>query len=267
MCTSLHWFKAKLEDVDPSHQASPIEVEVLATYEQLASLIDFPLLAPAFSEEQISAGCDLARKYQVGSITVRPSEAQLAVQWMSGSGVTVASVAGFPHGNETTPVKLFAVRDLLARGVTEIETCLNAGKMISRQFHYVETEIMQLAEECHKAGARLRVTVENQWLALDTKVIGYKILKRAGADSVRAAGVFGPAPYNMEDLALMKQKFGDHVKLDAGRGAKTLDDVKALHAAGCARLVLIQPGPVLDAWKAELAERARLAAHTENSGN
>jgi deoxyribose-phosphate aldolase len=234
----------------------------LNTYEQVAALIDFPLLAPAFSEEQVSAGCDLARRYQVASVTVRPSEAQLAVQWMRDSGVTVASVAGFPHGNETTPAKLFAIRDLLARGVTEIETCLNAGKMMSRQFQYVETEIMQLAEECHKGGATLRVTVENQWLAYDTKVIGYKILKRAGADSVRAAGVFGPAPYNLEDLALMRQKLGDRVKLDAGRGAKTLDDVKALYAAGCAKLVLIQPAPVLDAWRAELAGRAQTVSET-----
>jgi deoxyribose-phosphate aldolase len=232
-------------------------IEPLSTYEQLASLIDLPLLAPAFSEEHVSTGCDLARQYKVGSITVRPSEAQLAVQWMSGSGVTVASVAGFPHGNESTPTKLFAIRDLISRGVTEIETCLNAGKMISRQFQYVEMEIMQLAEECHKGGATLRVTIENHWLASpDLKVIGYKILKRAGVDSARAAGVFGPAPYTMDDLALMREKLAGKVKLDAGRGAKTLDDVKALHAAGCARLVLIQPAPVLDAWKAELIETA-----------
>jgi len=56
------------------------------------------------------------RSYQLGSITVRPSDAQLVVQWLSGSGVTVASVAGFPHGNETTPVKLHAIRDLLSLG-------------------------------------------------------------------------------------------------------------------------------------------------------
>ena len=151
--------------MDPASNSSESQLVELATYEQVAALIDFPLLAPAFSEEHVSAGCDLARQYRLGSITVRPSEAQLAVHWMSGSGVTVASVAGFPHGNETTPSKLFAIRDLLSRGVTEVETCLNAGKMVSRQFQYVETEMMQLAEECHKGGATLRVTVENQWLA------------------------------------------------------------------------------------------------------
>ena len=165
----------------------------------------------------------------------------------------MASVAGFPHGNESTPTKLFAIRDLLARGVTEIETCLNVGKMLSRQFQYVETEIMQMAEECHKGGAKLRVTIENHWLnAADLKVIGYKILKRAGVDSVRAAGVFGPAPYVMEDLALMREKLAGKALLDAGRGAKTLEDVKMLYEAGCSKLVLIQPAPILDAWKAEL---------------
>ena len=226
-------------------------------------MVDFPLLAPAFSEAQISEGCDLARAYRLGSVTVRPSDAQLAVKWMESSGVTVASVAGFPHGNETTPAKLYAIRDLIQRGVGEIETCLNVGKMASRQFQYVEMELMQLAEECHKAQVKLRVTMENHWLAQDMKVIGYKILKRAGADSVRAAGVFGPAPYGMDDLVFMAQKFGDRVQLDAGRGAKSLDDVKALHAIGCSRLVLIQPAAVMDAWKAELAARAKAAATGE----
>src|SRR5438309_1258732 len=117
----------------------------LITYDDVARLIDFPLLAPLFSEAQISDGCDLAREYRLGSITVRPSDVQLAVKWMESSGVTVASVAGFPHGNETTSTKLFAIRDLIQRGAGEIETCLNVGKMSSRQFQYVEMELMQLA--------------------------------------------------------------------------------------------------------------------------
>ena len=237
----------------------------LDTYDDVAGLIDFPLLAPIFSEAQISDGCDLARDYHLASITVRPSDVQLAVKWMESSAVTVASVAGFPHGNETTSTKLFAIRDLIQRGVGEIETCLNIGKLSSRQFQYVEMELMQLVEECHKSQVKLRVTMENHWLAHDLKVIGYKIVKRAGVDSVRAAGVFGPAPYAMEDIIFMAQKFKDAVLLDAGRGAKSLEDVKALFAAGCGRLALIQPKPVLDVWKAELAERAKAAA-TETAG-
>lgn len=229
----------------------------LLTYEDVARMVDYPLLAPMFSETQISEGCDMAREYRLGSITVRPSDVQLVVNWMEGSGVTVASVAGFPHGYETTTSKLYAIRDLIQRGVGEIETCLNIGKMASRQFQYCEMEMMQLAEECHKANVKLRVTVENHWLAHDLKVIGYKLLKRAGADSVRAAGVFGPASYAMADIALMAQKLAGRVEVDAGKGAKSLDDVKVLFEAGCARVVLIQPKQVLDAWRAELAERAK----------
>jgi len=233
---------------------------ILVSYEDVAKMVDFPLLAPAFTESQISDGCDLARRYRLGSITVRPSDAQLAVRWLESSGVSVASVAGFPHGNETTVTKLYAIRDLIQRGVNEIETCLNIGKMASRQFQYVEMELMQLVEECHKAQVKLRVTVENHWLAHDLKVIGYKIIKRTGVDSVRAAGIFGPAAYTMPDIAFMAEKFLGRVSLDAGRGAKSLEDVKALHLAGCDRVALIQPAPVMDAWKTELAERAKAAA-------
>ena len=249
--------------MDETRLEAEVLERALRTYEDVARMVDYPLLAPAFSEAQVSEGCDLARRYCLGSVTVRPSDAQLAVNWMESSGVTVASVAGFPHGNETTPTKLYAIRDLIGRGVGEIETCLNVGKMASRQFQYVEMELMQLAEECHKAQVKLRVTVENHWLAHDMKVIGYKILKRAGVDSVRAAGVFGAAPYAMEDITFMAQKFGERVVLDAGRGAKSLEDVKALYQAGCARLVLLQPAAVMDAWKVELAARAAIGTAPE----
>lgn len=245
---------------DSSSPAAAPERSLL-TYQDLAARIDFPLLGPAFPEQQISDGCDFARHYNLGSVTVRPSDAQLAVKWLDGSGVRVASVAGFPHGNETTTVKLYAIRDLISRGIGEIETCWNVGKLISRQFEYVEMELMQMAEECHKANVRLRVTLENHLLGLDHKVIGYKILKRAGVDSARAAGIFGPPmPVVMDDLQLMIAKLGGRVEIDAGKGPKTLDELKSLYTAGCDRFALIQPAPVLDAWQREVDERAKAAA-------
>ena len=46
-------------------------------------------------------------------------------------------------------------------------------------------------------------------------------------------------------------------------GAKSLEDVKALFHAGCGRLALIQPKPVLDAWRSEVAERAKAESVSE----
>ncbi|MGH9723320.1 MAG: deoxyribose-phosphate aldolase, partial [Bryobacteraceae bacterium] len=113
----------------------------LARYEDIAKMIDHSLLRPELNDEHIAEGCSVAREHQVASVTVRPSDVDLAVRMMEGSGVAVGTVAGFPHGSTTTAAKLYEVRDVLRRGVREVDLVLNIGKLISRQFQFVDTEL------------------------------------------------------------------------------------------------------------------------------
>src|SRR5690242_4340267 len=124
----------------------------LTTYESLAKMIDHSLLRPELTDEQVIAGCELAKRYRVASVCVRPCDVELAVRALSGSDVAPASVAGFPHGSTTTAVKLYEIRDALRRGAREVDMVLNIPRLLSRQFQYVETELLQAAEECHKQG-------------------------------------------------------------------------------------------------------------------
>ncbi|MEO8028912.1 MAG: deoxyribose-phosphate aldolase, partial [Bryobacteraceae bacterium] len=171
----------------------PIARPPFATYADVARLIEHSVVYPDLSEEQVVEGCAIAREYGVAAVNVRPSDADVAVRWLEGSGVAVASIVGFPHGASTTPSKLYEVRDLLRRGVTEIDAVINIGKMISRQFQYVEMELTQLAQACHEGGAILKVVFENAYLTDDLKTIACRLCKRAEVDYARTATPFGPA--------------------------------------------------------------------------
>jgi deoxyribose-phosphate aldolase len=131
----------------------------LAKYEDLARMVDIALLAQDLPEEEVARGCELAKRYGAGAVTLRPADVQLGAQWLKGSGATVASVVSYPHGASTTAVKNYETRDLLQRGARAIETPLNLGKTISRQFQYVEMELIQMAQECHRAGATLTLDI------------------------------------------------------------------------------------------------------------
>src|SRR5712692_11390936 len=74
----------------------------LTTYEGLANMIDHSLVRPELTDEQVVAGCELAKRYQVASVSVRPCDVDLAVRLLGGSGVAAGSLAGFPHGSSTT---------------------------------------------------------------------------------------------------------------------------------------------------------------------
>jgi deoxyribose-phosphate aldolase len=223
------------------------------SYEDIAAMMEHPVLQPELSEEEVHTGCEIARQYRIAAVTVRPSDADLAVSWMRGSGIVVGSIVSYPHGSSTTSVKLYETRDLIRRGVTEIDTVINLGKMISRQFQYVEMELQQMAEACHEAGAILKVAFENGYLTDDLKTIACKIVKRAGADYARTSTPFGPSPYSLADVALMRRLLGDRAKIKASGGVRTITDVLELREAGCTRVGTIATVAILEDWKAKLA--------------
>lgn len=228
----------------------------LTTYEDLARMIDHSLVRPELSEDDIAEGCRVAREYNVASVTVRPSDVDLAVKWMEGSGVPVGSVVGFPHGSSTTPVKLYEARDLLRRGVKEIDMVVNIGKLISRQFQYVESELLQMAKACHDQGAILKVIFETAFLAHDHKIILCKICNRTEVDFVKTSTAFAPSGYTLEDLRLMRSRCVPEVGVKAAGGVRTLEKAFEVYNVGCSRFGATATVSILEDWKALLARRA-----------
>jgi deoxyribose-phosphate aldolase len=225
----------------------------LARYEDLAKMIDHALVRPELSDDEVIAGCEVARKYDVASVSVRPCDVEIAVRVLTGSAVKVGSLAGFPHGSSTTAVKLYEARDVLRRGAREIDMVLNIAKLRSRQFQYVETELLQMAETCHKEGALLKVIFENAWLTDELKIVACRICGRAGVDFAKTSTGFAPSGYTVEDLRLMRAHLPESVGLKAAVGVSTLEKAKEVYEAGCTRFGATATASILDAWRAELS--------------
>ncbi len=217
-------------------------------------MIDHSLLRPELGEQQVLEGCRIAAQYQVASVTVRPSDVDQAVRWMSGSGVPVGSVAGFPHGSSTTSVKLYEARDLLRRGAREVDMVINIGQLISRNFQFVESELAQMAEACHEGGAILKVIFENAYLTDELKIVACKISTRAGADFVKTSTGFAPTGATLEDLRLMRAHAGPNVRVKAAGGVRTLEKALEVYQAGCSRFGATATVSILEDWKARLKE-------------
>lgn len=58
----------------------------LTSYEGLARMIDHSLVRPELSDQQVEEGCRIARQYHVASVSVRPSDLDLAVRTCFGAG-------------------------------------------------------------------------------------------------------------------------------------------------------------------------------------
>jgi deoxyribose-phosphate aldolase len=243
---------------DPEIESAPFARPSLTTYEGLAKMIDHSLLRPELTDEQVEEGCRIAIEYNVASVCARPADADLICRLLQGSDVAPGSVVAFPHGGATTAVKLYEARDLLRRGIREVDAVLNIGKLVSRQFQHVESELQQLAKACHDEGAILKVIFENAYLTDELKVIACKICMRCEVDYVKTSTGFAPSGATRDDLVLMKKTVGDVCKVKAAGGVRSLDAALEVHSLGCDRFGATKTSEILEDWKVRLNESAPL---------
>lgn len=220
------------------------------TYESVAKMLDYHLLEPTLNTENVANACEIARQYGVRSVVVRPCDAQMVAQSMAGSGVIVASTAGYPDGTSTTATKLYEARDLLRAGAKEIEFVLNAAHMLSRSFQHVETEIMQISRSCHEDGAKLTIVYNNRLFADDLKIIGTKICRRSEADRLSI-------DHSDADLNVFRPLLKDLLTLKRATPVASLEEAIAARSAGYTSFATADPRPVLDAWRAHLAAQVK----------
>ena len=244
----------------PKPQPAPLP----STYEELAQAMDFHLLAPEMPEEQLYEGCRLARNWKVGTVVVRPSDVDLAVRWLGDSPVRVCGVVGFPHGSSTTSTKLYETHDVLRRGAREVEPVLNLGKLASRHFQYTEYELLQLAEECHKAGAKIKVVFDTPNMSDEAKLVSAKICKRASVDMASIATGFAAQPWSARDLEILLWKCAPHTEVKA-TGIANLDAALAVLALGAKRIGTRHPEVILEAWEKQLAAQVPPAARAPSA--
>jgi len=226
-------------------------------YEDLAGLIEHALLRTELPEEEVVRACGAAKHYQIASVILRPSDVELGARAITGSSVRAGAEAAGPHGYSATSAKLYEARDLLRRGAQEIDTVMNTGKLVSRQFQYLETELLQMAESCHQSGAVLKVNLESEYLTEELKIVACRVARRAGADFIGTT--------KAEDVPLLKTHSRDRLKIKMSLAHSDLDTLIALRDAGCLRIQVNDPRAVLDAWKAKLAEAEAAKPQTEKA--
>ncbi|MFC4036837.1 deoxyribose-phosphate aldolase [Dactylosporangium siamense] len=212
--------------------------------ESVAKMIDHSLLRPELTLDEVRAGCELAARYDVASVCVRPADVTDAVALLKGTGVLVGTVVGFPHGGTTTDGKVAETRIAVAQGAAEIDMVLNIGWLRSGLEEGVEADIRAVVEAADNA--TVKVILENAYLTDPQKIAGCEAAERAGAHYVKTSTGFAPGGATMEDLALMRAAVSPHVKIKAAGGVRTLDILLAMAAIGVTRFGATATAAILD---------------------
>ena len=202
----------------------------------VASMIDHTLLKPDATRAGIEELCREAAQFKFATVCVNPTWVALASRLLSGTGVKVCSVVGFPLGATTPDVKGYETRRAIFDGAREIDMVINVGALKSGDLRVVECDIEAVTGPCRDAGALSKVIIEAALLTDDEKITACTLAKAAAADYVKTSTGFGPGGATAADVALMRRVVGAEMGVKAAGGVRDLEGMKAMIAAGATRV-------------------------------
>jgi deoxyribose-phosphate aldolase len=202
----------------------------------IAALIDHTILKPDATRDDVVKVCREARQYCFASVCVNPCWVPLAHAELAGSPVLVCSVVGFPLGATFTEVKVVETAAAVRAGAREIDMVINVGALRSGDRDAVREDIRQVVLTAHGGGAAVKVIIEAALLDDNQKAVACTLAKLAGADFVKTSTGFGPGGATAHDVALMRGVVGPEMGVKAAGGIRTIDDLRAMVAAGATRI-------------------------------
>lgn len=203
------------------------------TEKEIMRHVDHTQLKAFATWEDIKKLCDEAVEYQTASVCIPPCYIQ-RVKEAYGEQINICTVVGFPLGYSVTEAKIAETKKALEDGASEIDMVINISDVKNGDYAAVEKEIAALKEVV--GDKILKVIIETCYLTEEEKIAMCKAVTAAGADYIKTSTGFGTAGATISDIRLFKENIGEHVKMKAAGGVKTVEDLDAFLQEGCDRI-------------------------------
>lgn len=233
------------------------------TEAELAATIDHAILRPEWTRPEVDAELDVAARWGVFSVCVRPSDVAHAARRLEGTGVAVGTVIGFPHGTTTSAAKVAEVRQAADDGAVEFDMVVNIGWLRSGFADAVVDDIHAVVEAAE--GRVTKVILETAYLDAERIALGSRLVERGGADFVKTSTGFGGGGATGADVALMRASVGPSVQVKASGGVRGLATALEMLDAGATRLGTSASATILGELRAILSGDAASGAEDVRS--
>ena len=213
-------------------------------YSDLANMIDHSLLQPNLTDYEVAEGINLALRYGVYSVMVRPTHVSFAKELVTSSSLKVATVVGFPFGYSLPEVKGLETQIAAMQGVDEIDMVLNIGALKSKNYNNVVKEI-ELVKK-YAESRPLKVILETAYLTNEEIEQGCWLSEQAGANFVKTSTGYAPEGAKIDHVKLMRESVSKKVAVKAAGKIRTLDSVLEFYEAGATRFGLTATEDILN---------------------
>jgi deoxyribose-phosphate aldolase len=195
-------------------------------FDAFAASIDHTVLGPETTWADTQTVLDEAAEHGMNAC-IPPCYVAEAADYAP--DVTLATVIGFPHGQNTPAAKREEAVDAADAGADELDMVINAGRLKAGDDDAVQADI---AEVVAATPLKVKVIIETALLTDDEKHHACEAAKAAGADMVKTSTGFADGGATIEDVELMSE----YLPVKASGGVGNYDEAMAMFEAGAERI-------------------------------
>ncbi|WP_435063105.1 deoxyribose-phosphate aldolase [Halobaculum sp. EA56] len=194
--------------------------------EAFAATIDHTVLGPETTVADVRRVLDEADGYGMNACVPPCYVAEAAEH---APGVTLATVIGFPHGQNTPEAKRLEAEDAWDAGADELDLVINVGRLKAGDDDAVRAEI---AEVVACVPVPVKVIIETALLADEEKRRACAAARDADAAMVKTSTGFADGGATVADVELMSE----YLPVKASGGVGSYEEACAMLAAGAERV-------------------------------
>lgn len=208
---------------------------------ELAAYIDYSVLKPEFSEEEIIALTKDGVELGCATICINPGYLDLCEPLVKGSDTMLCPVCDFPFGTSSTASKVKQA-EITAQyeTVKEIDVVANYGWLRSGKYDDVTKDLKAVVDICHKYGKEVKVILETDALNEEQIRKGCHCVMDAGGDFVKTSTGFltGFEAHGatLEVIKMMQEEVGDRCKVKGSGCIRTREHFLQLIDMGIDRM-------------------------------
>lgn len=219
----------------PIKKASEMSVKELARY------IDYSVLKPEFTEEEIIKYCKKGVELGVAQVCISPGYMELCEPYVKGTQTKLGPTCDFPFGNSSTESKVKQAEIALRYDtVGEVDMVANFGLIRSGKYDEVAKDIRAVADVCHAKGIELKVILETGALTEEEIRKACHAVVAGNADWVKTSTGFltghDDQGATCEIVQIMLDEVGDQIKVKGSGHIRTREHFLELIDMGIERL-------------------------------
>lgn len=169
----------------------PVKKAIEMTTKELAAYIDYSVLKPEFTEEEIIALTKDGVKLGCATICINPGYMELCEPYVKGTDTMLCPVTDFPFGTSSTQSRVEQIENVAKYDtVKEVDIVANFGWLRAGLYDKVTEDLKACAKAAHKHGREIKVILETDALNEEQIRKGCECCVEAGVDFVKTSTGF-----------------------------------------------------------------------------